>query len=327
MPDALLDVSDLSVRFDTDDGRVYAVDRMSFRLARGEVLGIVGESGCGKTVTALSLLRVLPETATITGRALFGGVDLLQLPAKRLRRIRGREIAFVFQEPMTSLNPVFTVGKQIGEVLRQHLGLSRSAARRRTVELLQLVRIPAAARRVDEYPHQLSGGMRQRVMIAMALACDPKVLIADEPTTALDVTIQAGILDLMRDVRERLGTAIVLITHNLGVVADIADRVVVMYAGRKVEEAPVEDLFAQPQHPYTIGLLGAIPRPLEGDGRRRLQEIPGRVPSLHELPAACAFAPRCPRADEQTRSSVPELRPVRPQHLVACFHPGPHGAS
>jgi peptide/nickel transport system ATP-binding protein len=326
MATPLLEVSDLSVRFDTDDGRVYAVDRMSFDLAAGEVLGVVGESGCGKSVTALSLLRVLPETATISGRALFDGVDLLQLPTKRLRRIRGREIAFVFQEPMTSLNPVFTVGKQIGEVLQHHLGLSRSAARRRTVELLELVRMPAPARRVNEYPHQLSGGMRQRVMIAMALACDPKVLIADEPTTALDVTIQAGILDLMRDVRERLGTAIVLITHNLGVVADIADRVLVMYAGRKVEEAPVEDLFAQPQHPYTIGLLGAIPRPLVGDDRGRLQEIPGRVPALHELPTACAFAPRCPRADEQSRTNVPELRPVRPEHLVACFHPGPNGS-
>jgi len=239
----------------------------------------------------------------------------------RLRAIRGRRIAFVFQEPMTSLNPAFKVGNQIGEVLRRHLSLSRADARRRTIELLDLVRISSPERRVDEYPHQLSGGMRQRVMIAMALACDPKILIADEPTTALDVTIQAGILDLMRDIRDRLGTAIVLITHNLGVVADIADRVLVMYAGRKVEEAPVDELFAHPQHPYTIGLLGAIPRPGAGrDGP--LQEIPGRVPSLHELPTSCAFADRCPRADELSRSEVPELRPVRPDHLVACFHPG-----
>jgi peptide/nickel transport system ATP-binding protein len=243
----------------------------------------------------------------------------------RLREIRGREISYVFQEPMTSLNPVLTVGRQIGEVLRKHLGLSRIRARTRTVELLELVGIPAPERRVDEYPHQLSGGMRQRVMIAMAVACDPKVLIADEPTTALDVTIQAGILDLMRDLRERLGTAIVLITHNLGVVADIADRVVVMYAGRKAEEAPVEDLFAHPQHPYTVGLLGAVPRPgesAEGNGGRRLQEIPGRVPSLQELPGHCAFADRCPRADEQSWSEVPELREIRSDHLVACFHPG-----
>jgi peptide/nickel transport system ATP-binding protein len=213
-------------------------------------------------------------------------------------------------------------------VLRKHLGLSKVAARRRTIELLDLVRIPAADRRLDDYPHQLSGGMRQRVMIAMALACDPKVLIADEPTTALDVTIQAGILDLMRDLRQRLETAIILITHNLGVVADIADRVIVMYAGRKAEEAPVHELFAHPQHPYTIGLLGAIPRPLEGrESRERLQEIPGRVPSLSELPQHCAFADRCPRADDLTRSQIPPLRTVRPGHLVACFHPGSNGAS
>jgi peptide/nickel transport system ATP-binding protein len=325
----LLDVSELSVRFETDEGTVHAVDAMSFSVSPGEVLGIVGESGCGKSVTVLSMLRLLPPSAVISGRVLFDGEDLLRAGRSRLRRIRGSEISFVFQEPMTSLNPVFTVGRQIGEVLRRHLGVSRAEARKRTVELLELVRIPAASRRLSEYPHQLSGGMRQRVMIAMALACDPKVLIADEPTTALDVTIQAGILDLMRDVRERLGTAIVLITHNLGVVADIADRVIVMYAGRKAEEAPVRELFAHPQHPYTIGLLGAIPRPEDAvaDGsRRRLQEIPGRVPSLAELPQYCAFAPRCPRADELTRSQVPPLREVRPDHLVACFHPGSEGA-
>jgi peptide/nickel transport system ATP-binding protein len=316
-------VRDLSVRFDTDDGTVHAVDRMSFELGAGEVLGIVGESGCGKSVTCMSLVRLLPETAHVDGRVEFGGRDLLALSQRQLRRVRGREISYVFQEPMTSLNPVFTIGRQIGEVLRTQLGLSRAAARARTLELLRLVRIPAPERRIDEYPHQLSGGMRQRVMIAIALACDPKVLVADEPTTALDVTIQAGILDLMRDIRERLGTAIVLITHNLGVVADIADRVVVMYAGRKAEEAPVGELFAHPQHPYTIGLLGAVPRPYEGDGTRaRLQEIPGRVPSLRELPAACAFADRCPRADELTRSEIPQLREVRPGHHVACFHPG-----
>jgi peptide/nickel transport system ATP-binding protein len=324
----LLEVSDLSVRFRTDRGPVHAVDRMSFSIDGGEVLGLVGESGCGKSVTALSILRLLPPSATITGDVRFDGVDLLRIPTRRLRGIRGKEIAFVFQEPMTSLNPVFTVGRQIGEVLRKHLGLSRSAARARTIELLELVRIPAPRRRIDEYPHQLSGGMRQRVMIAMAVACDPKVLIADEPTTALDVTIQAAILDLMREVRARLGTAILLITHNLGVVADLADRVVVMYAGRRAEEAPVRELFAYPQHPYTIGLLGAIPRLGEFEGgegarvRPRLQEIPGRVPALAELPRHCAFAPRCPRADDLSWSEVPELRAVRRDHLVACFHPG-----
>ena len=318
----LLEVVDLSVRFDTDAGTVHAVDKMSFTLAEREVLGIVGESGCGKSVTAMSLLRLLPPTATISGRARFDGDDLLGASSRRLRRIRGNEIAFVFQEPMTSLNPVFTVGRQVEESLRTHLGLSRSAARKRAIELLDLVHIPAPDRRVREYPHQLSGGMRQRVMIAMAVACEPKILIADEPTTALDVTIQAGILDLMRDIRERLGTAIVLITHNLGVVADIADRVVVMYAGRKAEEAPVRELFARPQHPYTIGLLGAIPLPGAASKQDRLREIPGRVPSLAELPNHCAFAPRCPRADDLTRSEVPPLRAVGPGHLVACFHPG-----
>jgi peptide/nickel transport system ATP-binding protein len=323
---SLLEVQDLSVRFDTDDGPVHAVDRLAFSLAPGEVLGVVGESGCGKSVSAMSLLQLLPETAHVTGRAHFDGLDLISAPRSRLRDIRGREIAFVFQEPMTSLNPAFKIGNQLGEVLRRHLDFGRAEARRRAIELLDLVRIPAPERRVDEYPHQLSGGMRQRVMIAIALACDPKILIADEPTTALDVTIQAGILDLVRDIRERLGTAIILITHNLGVVADIADRVIVMYAGRKVEEAPVRELYAHPQHPYTIGLLGAIPRPGAADEQGRLREIPGRVPSLAELPKACAFAPRCPRADDRTRSEQPALREVRAAHLVACFHPGENGA-
>jgi peptide/nickel transport system ATP-binding protein len=322
---ALLEVSDLSVRFVTDDGPVQAVDRVSWTLDERQVLAIVGESGCGKSVTAMSILRLLPATATASGSARFEGRDLLAAREAELRAVRGREISFVFQEPMTSLNPAITVGRQIGEVLRRHLGMAGGAARDRTIELLELVGIPAPARRVGEYPHQLSGGMRQRVMIAMALACDPKVLIADEPTTALDVTIQAGILDLLRDVRERLGTAIVLITHDLGVVADIADRVVVMYAGRKVEEAPVHELFAHPQHPYTVGLLAAIPQPSangDGGGRRRLQEIPGIVPSLPEPPPRCTFAPRCPRADERSRSEEPPLGEVRPDHLVACFHPG-----
>ena len=322
MSEPLLDVRGLSVRFDTDDGTAHAVDRLDFTLDPGEVLGVVGESGCGKSVTMMSILRLLPETATISGSALFGGVDLLAVPEQRLRQIRGREISFVFQEPMTSLNPVFTVGRQIGEVLQHHLGLSKSAARARTIELLDLVHIPAPGRRVDEYPHQLSGGMRQRVMIAMAIACDPKIVIADEPTTALDVTIQAGILDLMRELRERLSTAIVLITHNLGVVADIADRVVVMYAGRKVEEASVHELFAQPEHQYTIGLLDAIPRSGGADGTGRLREIPGRVPSLAELPDECLFAPRCGRADALCVAAMPTLGRFGERHLAACVHPG-----
>ena len=318
----LLEIRDLSVRFDADEGAVHAVDRMSLELAPSQVLGIVGESGCGKSVTALSILGLLPTTATVTGSIRFEGAELLGASRSLLRTIRGRQISFVFQEPMTSLNPVFRVGDQIEEVLREHLPISRSAARDRVVELLDLVHIPDPRRRVDEYPHQLSGGMRQRVLIAMALACDPKILIADEPTTALDVTIQAGILDLLRELRQRLGTAIILITHNLGVVADLADRVIVMYAGRKAEEAPVHELFASPQHPYTIGLLGAVPR-AGAKGNGRLQEIPGRVPSLAELPAHCAFADRCPRADEQSWSEVPELRLIGRDHVVACFHPGP----
>jgi peptide/nickel transport system ATP-binding protein len=317
---ALLEVEGLSVRFETDDGNVQAVDDLSFTLDEREVLGIVGESGCGKSVSLMSIVRLLPPSAKIAGSARFDGSDLLHASSRQIRRIRGRQIAFVFQEPMTSLNPSLRVGRQIAEVLEQHLSLTRRAADRRAVELLELVRIPAPERRVREYPHQLSGGMRQRVMIAIALACDPKMLVADEPTTALDVTIQAGILDLMRDIRERLGTAIVLITHNLGVVADLADRVLVMYAGRKVEEAPVEELFARPQHPYTLGLLGAIPRP--GSRNGRLREIPGRVPSLDGPWQACAFAERCPRADETTFSEVPALREVGPDHVVACFHPG-----
>jgi peptide/nickel transport system ATP-binding protein len=321
LTEPLLEVRDLSVRFDTDDGTVHAVDRMALTLAPSQVLGIVGESGCGKSVTALSILGLLPKTATVTGSVVFEGAELLGASRSRLRKIRGRKISFVFQEPMTSLNPVLRVGHQLEEVVREHMDLSRGAARARAVELLDLVHIPDPERRVQEYPHQLSGGMRQRVMIAMALACDPKILIADEPTTALDVTIQAGILDLLRELRERLGTAIILITHNLGVVADLADRVVVMYAGRKAEEAPVGELFAHPQHPYTIGLLGAVPRPgVAHNGR--LQEIPGRVPSLAQLPGHCAFADRCPRADERSWSEVPELRRVRPDHTVACFHPG-----
>ncbi len=322
---ALLAVEDLSVRFSGDEGTVQAVDGVSFALEPGEVLAIVGESGCGKSVTAMSLLGLLPGGADVGGRAAFGDDDLLAVDEERLRAIRGAEISMIFQEPMTSLNPVLTIGRQVGEVLRRHLGMSRGAARERTVELLDLVGIPAPEKRVGEYPHQLSGGMRQRVMIAMGIACEPKLLIADEPTTALDVTIQAGVLDVLRELRERLGMAIVLITHDLGVVADVADRVIVMYAGRKVEEAPVDELFAHPQHPYTLGLLGAVPAAAThaaGDERARLVEIPGMVPALSGPATGCPFAPRCPRADERTRNEVPPLQAVRPEHLVACLHPG-----
>jgi peptide/nickel transport system ATP-binding protein len=315
---ALLEVSELSVRFDTEDGPIHAVDEVSFTLRQGEVLGVVGESGCGKTVALLSLVRLLPENATVTGRAVLDGVDLLSLPPKGLRAVRGRQVAYVFQEPMSSLNPSYTIGRQVGEVLERQLGLSRTRARRRTIELLELVRLHGAAKLVDEYPHQLSGGMQQRVMIAMALAGSPKVLVADEPTTALDVTTQAGILALLGDIRDRLGTSIVLVTHNLGVVAGLADRVLVMYAGRVAEQAQVEDLFDRPQHPYTIGLLGAVPR----TGEERLHEIPGQVPSLRERPTTCSFLDRCSRAEMPMCGTIPPFREVGPAHLVACFRPG-----
>jgi peptide/nickel transport system ATP-binding protein len=318
----VLEVANLSVRFRTEDGHLYAVDDVSFGLDPGEVLAIVGESGCGKTVTALSLVGLLPPSATVDGHVWLDGEDLTGMSPARLRGIRGKQVGFVFQEPMTSLNPVLRVGRQVGEVLRRHEDLSRPAARRRAAELFELVGIAEPERRLDEYPHQLSGGLRQRVMIAMAVACDPRVLIADEPTTALDVTIQAGILDLLRDLRKRLGTAIVLITHDLGVVADVADRVMVMYAGRKVEEAGATDLFAEPQHPYTLGLLGAVPNPNRPSANGRLQEIPGIVPSLHRQLDYCGFAPRCPRSEDRCRAERPELEQVRAEHLVACFHPG-----
>jgi peptide/nickel transport system ATP-binding protein len=318
----VLEVSELSVRFRTESGHVYAVDDLSFWLEPGEVLAIVGESGCGKTVTALSLVGLLPPSARVGGHVWLDGEDLTEVSRSRLRGVRGKQIGFVFQEPMTSLNPVLTVGRQVAEVLRRHEDLSRSAARRRAAGLFELVGIPEPERRLREYPHQLSGGLRQRVMIAMAVACDPKVLIADEPTTALDVTIQAGILDLLRDLRKRLGTAIVLITHDLGVVADVADRVLVMYAGRKVEEASATDLFAAPQHPYTLGLLGAVPNPGRHAAGGRLQEIPGIVPSLERQLDFCGFAPRCPRSDDHCRAERPELDQVLDEHLVACFHPG-----
>src|SRR5947209_8521309 len=294
----LLEVDGLKTYFFTRDGVVRAVDGVSFSVARGETLAIVGESGCGKSVTSLSILRLIasPPGRTVEGSVVFEGRDLLELSEAEMRKIRGDAISMIFQEPMTSLNPVLTIGHQIAEVLMLHRGLSDEEATRRAVEMLRLVRMPEPERRVTQYPHQLSGGMRQRVMIAMALACHPRLLIADEPTTALDVTIQAQILDLMRELKTRTGAAIVLITHDLGVVAEMAQRVVVMYAGRKVEEAPVAALFARPRHPYTRGLLESIPRlgaTAEGEARTRLTEIAGMVPSLCEPITGCAFAPRC----------------------------------
>ena len=320
---AILEVRDLHTQFNTLDGVVRAVDGVSFELARGETLGIVGESGCGKSVTALSILRLIPpETGRIaSGSIRFEGEELTSLSEEAMKRLRGHRISMIFQEPMTSLNPVLTVGTQIAENVTRHLGVSKRAARERACEMLDLVRIADAKRRLDEYPHQLSGGMRQRVMIAMALSCDPQVLIADEPTTALDVTIQAQILDLMLDLKEKTGTAIVLITHDLGVVAETAQRVVVMYAGRKVEEAPVEALFDNPLHPYTRGLMAAIPR-LDTDAAR-LQEIPGMVPLLTKPIVGCAFAARCPIATDRCRAEAPPMVDVGGGHTALCWEVTP----
>ena len=322
---AILEVRDLHTQFDTLDGVVRAVDGVSFDLARGETLGIVGESGCGKSVTALSILRLIPpETGRIaSGSIKFEGEELTSLGEEAMKRLRGHRISIIFQEPMTSLNPVLTVGTQIAENVVRHMGVPWSAARERSREMLDLVRIADSRRRLDEYPHQLSGGMRQRVMIAMALSCDPQVLIADEPTTALDVTIQAQILNLMLELKEKTGTAIVLITHDLGVVAETTERVAVMYAGRKVEEAPVEALFDNPLHPYTRGLMRAIPRlDVEADAagtRPRLQEIPGLVPMLTRPIPGCAFAARCGFATERCRVEPPPIVNVGGGHTVACW--------
>jgi peptide/nickel transport system ATP-binding protein len=318
----LLEVQDLKTHFFTRDGVVRAVDGGSFSIQPGETLALVGESGCGKSVTSLSIMRLIasPLGRVVGGSIRFDGRDLLGLSEPGMRKVRGNEISMIFQEPMTSLNPVLTVGHQIAESLVLHRAMSRADAMDRTIELLRLVNIPEAARRAGEYPHQMSGGMRQRVMIAMALACDPKLLIADEPTTALDVTIQAQILDLMRELQAKTGTAILLITHDLGVVAEMAQRVVVMYAGRKVEEAPVGELFARPRHPYTRGLMNSMPRLGAGHGaRQRLQEIPGMVPSLREPLAGCAFAARCTHAVDGCRAGVPAFEPKAPGHAVACW--------
>jgi peptide/nickel transport system ATP-binding protein len=328
LEDWLLEIDDLHVRFDLRGGPIHAVNGVSIRLRRGETLGIVGESGSGKSVTAMSILRLLPDPpARITrGSIRFRGVDMLALPAGELRKIRGKEISMIFQEPMTSLNPVVTIGQQISEAIVLHQGLARTDAMARAADMLRLVRISEPERRLADYPHQLSGGMRQRVMIAMALSCNPQVLLADEPTTALDVTIQAALLNLMNELQERLGTSIILITHDLGLVAENADRVMVMYGGKTVEQAEVDNLFADPLHPYTRGLLGAIPS-IEVDapaasGRPRLHEIKGSVPSLRQLPAGCAFAARCPLASAICETNVPPLEEHRPGHWAACWFAG-----
>ena len=316
---ALLEVSELRTSFDGEHGEVRAVDGVSFRLERGRTLGIVGESGCGKSVTALSIMGLVPQPPgrIAGGEVLFDGVDLLKVAPARLRDLRGDQLAMIFQEPMTSLNPAFPVGEQIAETLLRHREINHREARAQSIEMLRRVRIPSPERRVDDYPHQLSGGMRQRVMIAMALACNPKLLIADEPTTALDVTIQAQILELMRALREELGTAIILITHDLGVIAELADDVLVMYAGQVIERCAAARLFAEPQHPYTIGLLGSIPRlHLE---QQRLSAIEGFVPDPAAFPAGCRFHPRCPFAVEKCRAQLPPLMEVKPGHEAACW--------
>jgi oligopeptide/dipeptide ABC transporter ATP-binding protein len=325
MSTPLLTVDDLHIALAGDGATYGAVEKVSFEIGRGEAFGLVGESGCGKSVTALSILRLIanPPGRIVGGAIRFEGRNLLELSESEMERIRGNDISMIFQEPMTSLNPLYTVGRQISEAIALHEGLSRRDAMDKAVEMLRRVQMPEAERRAQAYPHQLSGGMRQRVMIAMALSCNPKVLIADEPTTALDVTIQAQILDLMRELQETFGTAIILITHDMGVVAENADRVVVMYAGRKVEEAAAAELFDNPGHPYTKGLLGSIPHldtAARTTRRTRLNEIKGMVPSLFNLPAGCSFAPRCTLATDECRATPPPLQEHRPGHWIACWH-------
>ena len=314
----LLEVRGLRTHFHTDRGLFRAVDGIDFSVDRGRTVGLVGESGCGKSVTSLSVMGLVASPGVVEADAIrFDGRDVLGLSADERRKLRGGKMSMIFQEPMTSLNPVHTIGQQIVEAILAHTTMSPAAAKKRAIEMLDLVRIPSAAQRVDDFPHRLSGGMRQRVMIAMALSCEPTLLIADEPTTALDVTIQAQILDLLQDLQKRLGMAILIITHDLGVIAEIADEVVVMYAGKIVESAPVDALFADPQHPYTIGLLGSIPR-IEID-RARLSTIEGTVPSPNNQPRGCRFAPRCPFADRRCHLEPPPLRDIGPAHKVACW--------
>jgi peptide/nickel transport system ATP-binding protein/oligopeptide transport system ATP-binding protein len=319
----LLQIEALKTYFYTFEGIAKAVDDVSFTLDKGEVLGIVGESGCGKSVTAQSVMRLIPEPPgkIVDGKILFDGIDITRLPMGDMRSIRGNRISMIFQEPMTSLNPVYTIGNQISEMFMLHEKCSKRESRHRSIEMLKKVQIPAPEKRVHEYPHQLSGGMRQRAMIAMALACNPEILIADEPTTALDVTIQAQILELMMQLQEDYNSAILMITHDLGVIAEIAGRIEVMYAGKVVEEGPTGTIFDDPKHPYTWGLLKSIPKLGERarTGRRRLQEIAGIVPSLYDLPAGCRFYPRCPQAMEICNQSIPALIEVGESHRVRCF--------
>jgi peptide/nickel transport system ATP-binding protein len=324
---ALLDIKGLKTHFKTEDGWLHAVDGVDLFIDAGETLCVVGESGCGKSVTAKTVMKLIdmPPGKIVAGQVLWQGRDLVPLDNAAMRQIRAKEIAMIFQEPMTSLNPVYTVGEQIAESVRLHMGLSRKDAMDRAVEMLKLVRIPTPERRVKDYPHQFSGGMRQRVMIAIALACDPKLLIADEPTTALDVTIQAQILDLMQELKDRLGMAVMLITHAMGVVAEVAQRVVVMYAGRVIEEATVEELFANPRHPYTQGLIRSIPRiDMAATHKVRLEAIAGAVPKLVApfsggLPVGCRFAARCKHVTPECRTATPPLREIAPGHKVACI--------
>ena len=320
MAEPLLDIKDLAVRFNTPEGVVHAVNGVSLRLEEGETVGIVGESGSGKSVSVLSTLRLIPTPPgrIERGSVMFEGKDLLQLEDKEINEIRGGKIGMIFQDPMTSLNPVITVGKQVTESMMIHLGLDRDEANERAVQLLEMVGIPKAKDRLDDYPHQFSGGMRQRVMIAMALACSPEILIADEPTTALDVTIQAQFVELVKRLRDELGMAIIWITHDLGVVAGLAQRVVVMYGGYLVEEAPVKELYADPRHPYTLGLLGSLPR-LDAEEKDRLTSIDGLPPVLYEEPKSCPFAPRCEFAIERCHNENPPLEEVSPGHKIACW--------
>ena len=319
MSSTLLEVNDLQTYFFTDRGTVKAVDGVSFDVEKGETLGIVGESGSGKSVTAASIMQLVPNPPgdIVGGEINFKGENLLDLKMKRIRKIRGNEISMIFQEPMTSLNPVYTIGEQISEVLRLHQGLNKKEALEKSIEMLEKVGIPSPEERVEEHPHQLSGGMRQRVMIAMALACNPELLIADEPTTALDVTIQAQILDLMDDLRDEFNTSIILITHNLGVIAEVADKVAVMYGGRIVEQADTVTLYKDPEHPYTAGLIKSIPK-IEGSAGK-LEPIKGTVPDPLSFPKGCKFANRCDYAEEKCWEEEPELEEIRPDHYVRCW--------